>query len=155
MTVQQPGHRHRHRLPFTPDGRHERVVGRGLDFTRAVLADQLPDAAQVGVGDVLLVVAELLTNAVQHADGPTALEIRLDTPGGQEAAAVRVEVSDTSTVRPHPRTPRPDEPGGRGLRIVERTSTAWGSEAAPGGKTVWADLRLPTPVGGGHGSHGV
>ncbi|MFB6628429.1 ATP-binding protein [Streptomyces sp. NPDC056362] len=63
--------------------------------------------------DLVLIVSELVTNAVLHADGPYALTL------GLEPGRAGVAVSDGSAVRAGPRGAcgRVD-PGGRGLRIV-------------------------------------
>ena len=89
----------------------------------------------VGLGDLLLVVSELVTNAVLHADTPARFVLRWD---GRRA---RIEVTDGDH-RP-PRVPV-DAPaiGGRGLFLVDRLSTAWGSDPSPSGKTVWATVEV-------------
>lgn len=87
-----------------------------------------------GVGDVdllLLVVSELVTNAVLHAGGgELALELH--------DHALRVEVSDRSTVHPVMRTP--DAEGHRGLPIVAALCPHWGTIARDTGKTVWCEV---------------
>jgi anti-sigma regulatory factor (Ser/Thr protein kinase) len=93
----------------------------------------------VGAVDALLVVlSELVTNAVEHGDAPIA--IRIDCEGG----TVRVEVSDAKA-NPLAVTPRPttsDGTGGMGLRIVDAICAGWGAHenGAGQGKTVWAEL---------------
>ncbi|MFE7517467.1 ATP-binding protein [Streptomyces sp. NPDC057540] len=63
--------------------------------------------------DLVLIVSELVTNAVLHAEGPYALTI------GLERGRAGVAVSDGSAVRAGPRGDHGRaEPGGRGLRIV-------------------------------------
>lgn len=103
------------------------------------------------VDDAMVVVSELVTNAVVHAGTDVELACRLETPEeGDEAeegvgVALVVEVSDH-----HPsRAPRDggaelpyDIPEyGRGLRLVSVLSEAWGVTYRTGTKTVWA--RLP------------
>ena len=92
--------------------------------------------------DALLVVSELVTNAVVH--GRSAAELRL-VPARD---TLRVEVADDGPAPPDPRLASADDEHGRGLFLIDLLSTAWGTEAAPGGgKVVWADLRLePLPV---------
>ncbi|GHJ32825.1 hypothetical protein TPA0910_72580 [Streptomyces hygroscopicus subsp. sporocinereus] len=89
--------------------------------------------------DALLVVSELVTNVIAHTFSDH-LECRLRAEAGQ----LRIEVEDqmrTGTV-PAPRTPAPDDHGGRGLLLVGAVSSAWGVEDAPHGRgrTVWAEL---------------
>lgn len=82
-----------------------------------------------------LVVTELVTNAVLHAAGPILVTIR---PAG---STVRVEVTDHGTN--FALTPRhlPMSMTGRGLGLVAAFASAWGTEPAEGGKTVWVELR--------------
>jgi len=125
------------RLDFPP-GTRSRVAW-GLAFTRQTLTQWRPDPAPAAVDDVLLVVAEILTNAADHATGPLALHLHLDPHAGR----LRIEVTDTSQAPPQLRPARPGEPHGRGMRIIDRLATAWGSRPEGDGKTVWAVLRFP------------
>jgi CheY-like chemotaxis protein len=85
--------------------------------------------------DALLVVSELVTNAVVH--GESEAELRL-IPG---QGILRIEVADDGEAAPDPRLAGDDDEHGRGLLLISVLSTAWGTEAAPGGgKVVWADL---------------
>ncbi|MGW5695556.1 ATP-binding protein [Streptomyces asiaticus] len=62
--------------------------------------------------DALLVVSELITNAVVHALPPASL--CLSRQGGRAACAVRIEVTDAGPALPphHGRSPRlPEETG--------------------------------------------
>jgi anti-sigma regulatory factor (Ser/Thr protein kinase) len=83
--------------------------------------------------DLLIVVSELVSNAVIHARTRLRLVIRYD------GRRVLTEVFDGD-----PRLPvLPDHPGdvgGRGLLLVDRLSLRWGSEAVGIGKRVWAEL---------------
>ena len=89
--------------------------------------------------DLLLVVSELVTNAVVHGAEP--IRVTMVCSRGR----VRVEVTDGAAgVSPHgnPRPPTSAE-AGRGLSVVTRLALAWGWRASPGaGKTVWAELPL-------------
>ncbi|MFG2804989.1 SpoIIE family protein phosphatase [Streptomyces massasporeus] len=84
---------------------------------------------------VLLVVSELVTNALVHTQGAVRVELTL------AADRLRVTVSDSS-----PRAPaKPvvvdwESTGGRGLFLVEATSAAWGSVPVGGGKQVWSEI---------------
>ncbi len=89
------------------------------------------------VDDALLVVSELVTNAVVHAQSTS--ELRL-TPG---QGVLRIEVSDDGPAAPDPQLAGEDDEHGRGLLLISVLSAAWGTEASPsGGKVVWADLRI-------------
>ncbi|MER6000683.1 ATP-binding protein [Nonomuraea angiospora] len=85
--------------------------------------------------DVLLVVSELVTNALVHGDGPPSLRMR------GSAAQVRVEVGDAGERLPEPREPGPSN--GWGLHVVRLLSTGWGTtpvDGEKGGKVVWCEL---------------
>ena len=90
-------------------------------------------AAQV----IELLTSELVTNAVLHASGH-AIHLHVEDDGD----AVTVSVRDGSAAMPVMRSTGPEVPGGHGMRLVDRLSAAWGTEAtADGGKTVW--FRVP------------
>ena len=83
---------------------------------------------------VMLLVSELVTNAVIHAGSDVDLSVRL-LPD-----VVRVEVIDTSDVMPAPRDAADHETSGRGLAILDAMSSAWGVDPLPGGKRVWFEV---------------
>ncbi len=56
------------------------------------------------------------------------------------AASNHIAVSDHSPAPPVRRNTGPAIPGGHGMRIVERLTSTWGTEADGEGKTVRADL---------------
>jgi anti-sigma regulatory factor (Ser/Thr protein kinase) len=89
--------------------------------------------------DLLLVVSELVTNAVVHGAEPIVVTVM------RAAERVRVEVTDgLSDASPHNNRAAPDAETGRGLSVVTRLACAWGWRASPGrGKTVWAEVSLP------------
>ena len=100
-------------------------------FTVDALAGSPPDVLEA----VELMVSELATNCIRHEGAAFRLAV---TRGGGE---IRVEVTDSGTGTPTMRTPRPEEPSGRGLRIVDMLSERWGVEPEdPAGKTVWFAL---------------
>jgi anti-sigma regulatory factor (Ser/Thr protein kinase) len=86
--------------------------------------------------DAVLVVSELVTNAVLHGEGAITIAVELRDDD------VRVEVSDVGVGQPRVRPPADDEGnGGRGLRIVEAVASDWGVDGSPQGPTtVWAAL---------------
>ena len=69
--------------------------------------------------DIVLVVSELVTNALLHGHGTPVLRLLGD------ADRIRIEVSDDSPLLPvsHRVTPT----SGLGLRVVEQVSAAWGA----------------------------
>lgn len=85
--------------------------------------------------DAVIVVSELVTNAITHAPTPGQLRLSL-LPD-----VLRVAVSDSGPGAPEPRQASDTREGGRGLYLVNALTSAWGMEAVPdGGKVVWADL---------------
>lgn len=86
--------------------------------------------------DALLVVSELVTNAVRHTSGGCSMA------AWNEPHSLRVEVRDSSIELPRfsPTPPGPMEVGGRGLHIVDTLSARWGVRSAAHGKTVWAEI---------------
>ncbi|MFI9812848.1 ATP-binding protein [Saccharothrix variisporea] len=84
--------------------------------------------------DALLVVTELVENAVDH--GHSAPHLRLELRDRALAIAVR----DDEPTPPERREPG-TRPGGRGIALVEEISRVWGHTPWPGGgKVVWAVL---------------
>jgi anti-sigma regulatory factor (Ser/Thr protein kinase) len=82
-----------------------------------------------------LMVSELATNAVRHVHSDFDVTVRRGN------GSVRVEVTDHGGGVPLMRSPGPDEPTGRGLRIVDTFADSWGVEShRAGGKTVWFTL---------------
>jgi anti-sigma regulatory factor (Ser/Thr protein kinase) len=87
------------------------------------------------IGDVQLVVTELVSNVLRHTPhraGQVAV--------WQEGADVHVSVSDLSSVPP--RLVHGAPVGGRGIHIVDAVASAWGVVRDRQGKTVWADIGL-------------
>ena len=104
---------------------------------RALAADLLQQRHIDGIGDELaLVVSELVTNAVRHAEPPLRLELQADDH------RVTVAVADGSTGHPRPREAADDAEGGRGLPMIELLAAETGVRPHPPGKTVWAALPI-------------
>lgn len=75
--------------------------------------------------DIRLLVSELVTNAVRHANAPTGGEVELDVT--IEESRVRVEVADPGAgFEPQPRDDEMTRPGGWGLYLVDRIADRWG-----------------------------
>ncbi|MEV6760338.1 ATP-binding protein [Streptomyces sp. NPDC051105] len=104
----------------------------------AVLADWNVSAEIVE--DALLVVSELVTNAIIHARPPAVL--RLSWVPRDGARTLRIEVSDAGPEHSSGWCPAgidPDEHG-RGETIVHALATRHGIHVHLGGVTRWADL---------------
>lgn len=89
-------------------------------------------------GDILVVVSELVSNAVEHGGGYDGLEI--DHEGDQ----LTIRVYDRSSSLPRPRVPEPLTPRSRGLQLVNAVVPSWGSEKCEGGKYIWVRFTLPS-----------
>ncbi|MFJ2631199.1 SpoIIE family protein phosphatase [Streptomyces sp. NPDC087422] len=147
------------------------AAGAARRFLRAALADWtsqgLPEAAaftEQVVDDAILLVSELVTNAVIHAGTTVDVLCRLETraqaaaeafgdSGAREPGLV-IEVSDQYPARVLRGDDRPDpgdhREGGRGLQLVAALSDAWGISYRRDRKTVWCrlDLTGPPPAAG-------
>ena len=90
--------------------------------------------------DIVLLVSELVTNAVRHGNvGPDrSLRVTFE----RWPRRVRVAVSHSGTAFEHePVPPAPDAIGGWGLLLVDRIADRWGIANARGGTCVWFELR--------------
>ncbi|MET8449534.1 SpoIIE family protein phosphatase [Streptomyces sp. NPDC005209] len=104
-------------------------------FTRRTL--RAWEVAPEEMDAVLLVVSELVTNALVHTDGQVRMDLTLVNH------RFRVAVTDASPRSPvKPTSIGWEATGGRGILLVEAMSTAWGTLPVSGGKQVWADLAL-------------
>ncbi|WP_328753499.1 SpoIIE family protein phosphatase [Streptomyces sp. NBC_00285] len=109
--------------------------GHARRFTRRVLRGW--GVRNGALDTALLVVSELVTNALVHTDGQVRLDLTL------VSRRLRVSVADAS-----PRTPvKPTDigweaTGGRGVLLVEAVSAAWGTVPVSGGKQVWSEIAL-------------
>ncbi|MFE2473756.1 ATP-binding protein [Streptomyces mirabilis] len=90
----------------------------------------------------LLVVSELVTNAVEHAQPPVALHLHRERAGNQ----VWMGVSDGGPVAGEGAWTASctNDEHGRGLDIIDALTTAHGIRSHPGGTTHWARLQTTT-----------
>jgi len=98
--------------------------------------------AGAAMGDALVVLSELVTNAIVHGSGPIEVHLR------HRDDILRIEVSDQARGVVAVADRGPDALGGRGLLLVRELAAAWGVETGERGKTVWAELPAGRP--GGH-----
>lgn len=96
----------------------------------------LPGVDEDDLGDVLLVITELVSNVHDHAAFPAQVELRWSPQPG----LVRIEVQDASPFLPQLRRFSADAARGRGLMLVDELSKQWGVTELGTGKTVWAVL---------------
>lgn len=92
------------------------------------------------VDSAVLLVSELVTNALRHGGGPQEVSVDIDADG------VKVSVSDSSMSPPRQRERSQTSGGilpenGRGLILVAALADDWGWVQEPSGKRVWFRLR--------------
>jgi len=91
------------------------------------------------VNDAMVVVSELVTNAVVHAHSGCEVRARIAA-----SSVLRLEVIDAGPGTPDPQVATEEDEHGRGLVLVSALSAAWGVDSLPDGrKLVWAELLLP------------
>ncbi len=86
------------------------------------------------VDSALLLVSEMVTNAVIHAHSEIELVIVL------RREVVRVEVIDAGDEIVHRRRAGSDAQSGRGMAMVEALSSSWGIDSHLAGKSVWFEI---------------
>jgi anti-sigma regulatory factor (Ser/Thr protein kinase) len=91
------------------------------------------------IEEVRLVVSELVTNAVTHAN--SAVRVRADVDDGR----LRLEVHDESS-QPPALIDTPTPAGGYGLHFVAQLTDDWGGSTTPTGKRVWIERRFADPI---------
>ncbi|KOV77810.1 ATP-binding protein [Nocardia sp. NRRL S-836] len=117
------------RVTLTPEGgscaRARQVVRDAAASWK--LSEDLADDAQ-------LVVTELVSNGIDHGEGPITLTVT------RKAAGMLVEVHERSSKQPLVRPVDPSSARGRGMQLVQALSVRWGTTPDGGGKVVWAEL---------------
>jgi DNA-binding NarL/FixJ family response regulator len=126
------------------------VIEAGIDQSKARLGanPQTPRLARRFVNSALdrwgakseielveLLVSELVTNSILHARSDVEVSVTI------AADVARVSVFDSSPDPPVRKTVRPDGTTGRGLLMLDALSSAWGIAFAPGGKSVWFEIK--------------
>jgi len=103
------------------------------------------------VGDAVLVVSELLSNAIRHARPLPGSKLLL--AWALDGGAVEVAVSDGgASTWPMTAQATVSSLGGRGLGIVEYVARSWGVRTDDTGLTVWAVVAVPTDAPPGAGT---
>ena len=86
------------------------------------------------IADAVLLVSELVTNALLHARSAPSVEVT------RSQGRVRCVVSDDSPLAPRRRRYAADAATGRGIALVETLASRWGTEPDGTGKRVWFEL---------------
>jgi PAS domain S-box-containing protein len=96
--------------------------------------------SEPGLADVretaVLLVSEVVTNALRHTDGRVELEL------WRFADRVRVEVSDETSRPPSASDHDLLDEAGRGVPLMDALSDRWGTSPHGAGKVVWFELDL-------------
>ncbi|MCT6778328.1 ATP-binding protein [Streptomyces rubiginosohelvolus] len=119
-------------------------VGRARRWARSRLVGS-------GIGDdeplaetLILLISELVTNAVVHTGCPAVL--RMLFGGGGASGTVRVEVADASDCPPLQRHAAGEDTNGRGLELVDGLADRWGWLPEGAGKQIWCEVDRSGPV---------
>jgi anti-sigma regulatory factor (Ser/Thr protein kinase) len=120
----------------------KRSVARARTDCRDFLAScGIPDA-QDFVDDMVLMVSELMTNAVTHGrvPGTSGRQVRMAIE--MTGDVIRVEVRDTQSDKKPLLCGNGQDTSGRGLVLVDALSDSWGVSPEVVGKTVWVEKKL-------------
>lgn len=116
----------------------------GVRWGRAHAADVLDkwEVSESIIDSALLVISELLTDAVKHARRVSSAPVRCSLLLWLNSRGLTVAVYDVDTRPPALRPASLEAEGGRGLVIVEENSEEWGYTypSPDSGKLVWARL---------------
>jgi anti-sigma regulatory factor (Ser/Thr protein kinase) len=108
---------------------------------RVAIADGYPSLPEPMRTDLMLLVTELVTNAVRHGGDRGDLPIRLEVE--RDDGRVHVEVEDPgNTFMPPPAILTGDSAGGWGLFLVDQVADRWGVSPASAGTCVWFELAV-------------
>ncbi|NEB12252.1 ATP-binding protein [Streptomyces coelicoflavus] len=85
--------------------------------------------------DVVVIVSELVTNAIQHRCGDIKLRVQCSVD------RLLVEVSDQNSAPARMRPVHDEDTRGRGLHVVDQLAMQWG--VSDDGLTTWAACGIP------------
>ena len=112
-----------------------RAVREARQYVQSGLLGTFPEDR---LDDLVLVVSEVVTNAVLHGAPPGTLGIFLSED------LVRIEVSDSSSAAPVQGPFNEESHRGRGIGLLDSLADRWGVVVGPGeGKIVWFEVDRP------------
>lgn len=118
----------------------DRADPRAARAARDVIARFVASSELVDIRDTcVLLVSEVVTNALRHTDGQVVLELWLFPE------RLRVEVSDETSRGPVVGGGDLLDDSGRGIPLMDALSDRWGTAPQGDGKVVWFELDLPAP----------
>ncbi|MFH9606096.1 ATP-binding protein [Streptomyces sp. NPDC017448] len=130
-------------------------VGRARRWARSRLAGSGIGEDEPLAETLILLISELVTNAVVHTGCPAVLRMLFGSAGATGGAGtVRVEVADASDRPPLQRHAEGEDTNGRGLELVDGLADRWGWLPEGRGKQIWCEVdrsgpvRIPAPVVG-------
>lgn len=125
-------------------------VGRARRWARSRLAGSGIEVDEPLAETLILLISELVTNAVVHTGCPAVLRMRLPDAldvaeeatgtAGAGHGTVRVEVADRSARPPRRRHADGEETNGRGLELVDGLADRWGWQTEGAGKSIWCEV---------------
>ena len=115
-------------------------VGRARRWARSRLAGSGIGVDEPLAETLILLVSELVTNAVVHTGCPAVLRLSLRGVLDESIGTVRLEVADSSARPPVPRHAEGDETNGRGLELVDGLADRWGWNPEGAGKRIWCEV---------------
>ncbi len=107
---------------------------RSVHAARRWLRCALPDSFGTRVDDAVLLVSELVTNAVLHARSAVQITVSVHD------RTARIGVDDEAARMPVLRPPQEGAVHGRGIQMVQILADRWGVVRRGRAKTVWFEL---------------
>ncbi len=108
-----------------PNGPH--APGQARDFIRGSSVFRTESSRDSAV----LIVSELVTNAVTHGRPPIVLKVERVQSG------VQISVADDHPHVPVLRSPSRVAVAGRGMRVIDALAASWGVRSRSVGKSIW------------------
>lgn len=115
-------------------------VGRARRWARSRLLGSGVDPGAPLADVLVLVVSELVTNAVVHTGRPAVLRMRFPLDHDDIGGTVRIEVDDVCDLPPQRRAADGEATCGRGLELVDGLCDRWGWHPDGTGKRVWCEI---------------